>query len=81
MPIKLISPHPLYLGLGNTHLQRAKQYASLFESKIPDYKLDEIRNAINSTKVLGNDTFKRKIEHQTGLTLIPKPWGGKRRAT
>lgn len=53
---------------------------SLFDSEIPDFKIEEIRCAVNSTRVLGNEVFKRQIEQQTGLTLIPKPWGGDRRS-
>ncbi|MCP3674590.1 MAG: transposase [Gammaproteobacteria bacterium] len=76
--IKLITPHDLYLALGATPYLRAKYYTSLFESEIPSTKMQEIRNAINGSKVLGNEEYKRKIEHQTGLTIIPKPWGGNR---
>jgi REP-associated tyrosine transposase len=78
-PIKLITPHPLYLGLGETPTTRAKHYSSLFESEIPDFKLEEIRGAINSTRVLGGEVFKRQLEKQTGLSLIPNQWGGVRR--
>lgn len=35
------------------------------KSCIPDLKIEEIRYAINSTKVLGNEVFKRQIEQQT----------------
>ena len=77
-PIKLIKPHGLYLALGTTPRLRAQNYISLFDSEIPDSKIEEIRCAINSTRVLGNEVFKRQIEQKTGLTLIPKPWGGER---
>jgi putative transposase len=78
-PIKLITPHPLYLELGKTPALRAKQYTSLFESEIPDFKLEEIRGAVNSTRILGSDGFKRQLEIQTGLSLIPNQWGGARK--
>ncbi len=77
-PIKLITPHPLYLQLGKTASLRAKAYSSLFAEEIHEFKVNEIRQAVNSTRVLGDNLFKRKLEKQTGLTLIPKPWGGKR---
>jgi putative transposase len=79
-PIKLIKPHDLYLALGATPCLRAQNYISLFDTEIPDFKIEEIRCAVNSTRVLGNEVFKRQIEQQTGLTLIPKPWGGDRRS-
>lgn len=79
-PIKMIKPHDLYLGLGVTPRLRAQNYSALFKTELPDYEIKEIRCAINSTKVLGDEVFKRQIEQQTGLTLIPKPWGGNRRS-
>ncbi len=78
-PIKLITPHELYIGLGSTPELRAKQYQTLFELEIPDFKIQEIRMAANRSKVLGEEQFLRKIELQTGLSLLPKAWGGKRR--
>ena len=80
VPIKLITPHALYMGLGSTALLRAQNYSSLFNTEISDFKAQEIRRAVNSTKVLGNNDFKRQIEQQTGLNLIPNPWGGNRYA-
>lgn len=79
-PIKLIQPHDLYMALRATPQLRAKNYSSLFATELVDYQIEEIRCATNSNKVLGNDVFKRQIEQQTGLTLIPKPWGGNRRS-
>jgi putative transposase len=78
VPIKLIRPHALYLGLGSTALLRSLDYTSLFNTKISDSQTQEIRKAVNSTKFLGDHEFKLQIEQQTGLTLIPKPWGGNR---
>jgi putative transposase len=80
-PINLITPHDLYLGLSPTPSTRAKQYSSMFESEIPDFKLHEIRHAVSRSKILGDELFKQQIEHQTGLALTPKPWGGNRRST
>jgi len=76
--IKLLKSHSLYLALGATPQLRAQTYLSLFETEIPDFKIKDIRCAVNSTRVLGDDVFKRQIEQQTGLTLIPNPWGGHR---
>lgn len=77
--IKLINPHELYLALGSTHALRAENYASLFETEIPTFKIKEIRGARN-TRVLGSEQFKLQIEKETGLLLIPKPWGGNRKS-
>jgi len=80
-PIKLITPHDIYLGIGPTPETRAKQYETLFESDIPEFKLQEIRTAANRSRVLGNELFMRQIEQQTGLTLLPKSWSGNRRSS
>ena len=79
-PNELLTPHALYLALGSTEELRAKNYSALFDAEIQDFRIKEIRSAINGTRVLGEDSFKRKLGCQTGLSLIPEPWGGKRRS-
>ena len=40
-------------------------YKGLFDQQIPNYTLEEIRNALNKAWVLGEDRFKEQIEEQT----------------
>ncbi len=79
-PIKLITPHPLYQGLAKTEKTRQEQYTALFEHKIPDYTLEEIRDSINKAWVLGEDRFKLQIEQKTGRRASPNTRGGDRKS-
>ena len=79
-PIKLITPHDSYLSLGSTDVQRQLTYKALFEQKIPDYTITEIRNALNKAWVLGNDRFMKQIEKQTGQRVKPMQRGGDRKS-
>lgn len=78
--IRLITPHPLYLSLGGTDKQRQHRYRALFDQQIPNYTLEEIRNATNKAWVLGNGKFKQQIEKQLGYALPPHPRGGDRKS-
>lgn len=60
----LITPHPLYLGLGKTSNARLKAYKGLFKGHVDKNDLKDIRNAWQTGTPLGNDAFKRKIEHK-----------------
>jgi len=78
--IKLIQPHSCYQALGNNNQERQDNYQSLFDHKIPDYTLQEIRDATNKAWVLGNKNFKQQIEAQTGRRTAPSKRGGDRKS-
>jgi len=78
--IKLITPHMLYLALGKTDKARQNQYQALFENKISDVTLEEIRASINRAWVLGDDRFKRQIELTTKRRASPLARGGDRKS-
>lgn len=78
--IKLITPHPIYLGLGNDSHERQFRYRALFDQQIPDYTLEEIKTATNKAWVLGDSKFKQQMEQQLGFTLPPFPKGGDRKS-
>ena len=78
--IKLITPHPVYLSLGESDSERQRNYCSLFKNEIPANTLQEIRSAINKSWVLGPGKFKREIEEQLGYPLPPFLRGGDRRS-
>jgi len=63
---KLRSPHPLYLGLGNSKLKRLERYRELFEGEIDGPILFDIRMALNTGLVLGTGKFKKEVEELTG---------------
>jgi putative transposase len=78
--IELLTPHICYQSLGKTDKKRQEKYKSLFEDKIPDYTIKEIRDATNKAWVLGDSKFKQQIEVQTGRRASPQVRGGDRRS-
>ncbi|MEZ5473346.1 MAG: transposase [Marinicella sp.] len=80
IPIKLITPHGCYQQLGKNDEERNQAYQSLFQHEIPEFTLEEIRDSINKTWVLGNNKFKTQIEYQTGRRVSPLPKGGDRKS-
>ncbi|WP_198262624.1 transposase [sulfur-oxidizing endosymbiont of Gigantopelta aegis] len=78
--IKLINPHSCYQGLGNNEKNRQESYQSLFKQIIPDFQLQEIRDATNKAWVLGSKKFKKQIEDQTGRCTSPSRHGGDRKS-
>ena len=69
--VQLIRPHSVYIGLGKNKTQRREVYQKLFEQLIPDYTLQEIRDAINKAWVLGDERYKQQIEKQAGRRAFP----------
>lgn len=78
--IKLLTPHPLYLALGQDDQGRQKAYQTLFGSHITDSAVDEIRSAINKSNVLGNAHFKRNLEERFGQCIGHLQIGGDRKS-
>jgi len=72
---KLLTPHPLYLQSGNTHLQRLANYRQLFGSHVDGEMLFDIRHALNKGLALGTDSFKAEVEELTGRRVRPLPRG------
>lgn len=79
-PIELITPHDLYLRLGQTANIRQKRYCELFNGHLTEKTLAEIRDATNKAWVLGDDRFKRQIEQVTGRAAGPRARGGDRKS-
>ncbi len=78
--IKLLTPHPLYCGLGNTAESRQAVYLSLFSGAIPDRETAFIRQATNKSWVLGSEQFKTLMAEKTGRRAEPRGKGGDRRS-
>jgi len=79
-PIKLITPHEVYLALAKTDKTRQKRYLALFEQELSNYTLEEIRGSVNRSWVLGDDKFKKQIEKKTGRRTTPVQRGGDRKS-
>jgi putative transposase len=63
---KLWTPHPLYLGLGDTDSERRARYRSLFEAHIEGEMLLEVRQSVNRGLALGTERFKQEVEDLGG---------------
>ena len=63
---KLLTPHPLYLSLGNTKASRLRNYRELFGLTIDKELLLDIRYSLNKGLVLGTEQFKTEVEALTG---------------
>lgn len=79
--IKLITPHPLYSGLGNTVEVRQAAYQALFNAAMPERDVAAIRLATNKAWVLGDERFKAQIAEKTGRRAEPSGRGGDRKST
>jgi len=76
----LISPHELYVKLGEDHETRCHHYRALFDEHIDPQGLDEIRNATNKSWVLGSNQFMEQVEALTARQSQPKARGGDRKS-
>ena len=71
-------PHPEYLALGKNRQTRLSVYRKLFTRKLDEGVIADIRHALNTGLVLGNEKFQREVEQLTGqcqyhLKRGPKP--------
>src|SRR5690606_3864148 len=67
----LTTPHPLYLGLGSTPIERQAAYRDLFREQLPAPLVEDIRKATLSGLALGNDKFRQQIQQLTGQSVKP----------
>jgi len=67
----LLSPHPLYLELGITDIERELAYRELFRHHVDSETLHDIRDSLNHELVLGQSYFKDKIEALTNRQARP----------
>ncbi len=72
---ELCTPHPEYLGLGNTKSERIENYRALFVHQVEGNLLDDIRLGLNKGMAIGHNRFKEEIETLTGRRLKPKKVG------
>ena len=60
---ELVTPHSLYVRLGNTFEERQRAYRQLLKARIADKILDQIRSATIKAWVLGNGTSSVILKH------------------
>ncbi len=75
----LWTPNEIYLSLGKLASERLTAYRQLFKSHIDEATLKTIRDSVNKGLALGNDRFKREIEHMPGRRVTPEKRGPKKR--
>lgn len=78
--IKLITPHHCYQSLGRSDTERQVAYQALFEERISNNTLKDIRLSVNKAWVLGGKNFKQQIESQTGRPAFHLKHGGDRKS-
>lgn len=71
-------PHAEYLALGSSAIARRRAYRALFTDQMDTELVKDIRRALNTGLVLGNDRFRAEIEQLTDqrqyhLKRGPKP--------
>ena len=61
-----LTPHSIYLALGNDDKQRQSAYRALFRTQLDQEAIDDLRLALNQNQPLGNHRFYSKLEKLTG---------------
>jgi len=62
----LISPHNLYISLGNNNYEQGVAYGGLFRSHLDKNMIDDIRKSTNGNYALGSERFKKEVELALG---------------
>jgi putative transposase len=78
--VKMWCPHPEYLALGDTGQARMSAYRQFFCERVSAKLITDIRDALNTGLVVGNDRFRQEVKALTGqrqhqLKRGPKPAG------
>ena len=71
----LLTPHSLYLAIGQTDKARQADYRALFRAHLDSAAIDDIRLALNQNQPLGNSRFYAKLEKLSGIRREAKPRG------
>jgi putative transposase len=75
-----MSPHAVYMVLGQTPASRAQAYRALFDWHIDIHDLAAIRDATEAGAVLGNARFKRQVEGILRRRVSRESQGGDRKS-
>ena len=70
-----LTPHALYLTLGQSDKARQVAYRGLFRAHLDETAIDDIRLALNQNQPLGNSRFHAQIERKTGELRKARPRG------
>jgi len=78
--ISLITPHPLYLVLGDSKAQRVSRYNDLISKDLSETVTLQITHTSDKSLVLGNDRFVHEISQQLKRFAGHLGHGGDRRS-
>ena len=67
----LVQPHPLYLALGTSPIDRQAAYRELFRHHLDRGLVDEIRRATNGNFALGNEQFAEQVAEALARRVTP----------
>jgi len=68
---KVLSPHPLYMALGEDSNERSEAYRELFRHHLDPGEVDKIRAATNGNFALGNARFLDEVSKALGRRVTP----------
>lgn len=71
----LVTPHPLYLALGDTTESRAAGYRQWLDAGLADQELDAIRRYISQQRALGDPKFQAMVEQTLNRPAAYRPGG------
>ncbi|MFQ3191768.1 MAG: putative transposase [Paraglaciecola sp.] len=78
--ITLLTPHALYLALGNTEAERKSVYQRLFFTHLSSNTIQAICDATNKAWELGDESFIEQVSNTLSRRAKPSPQGGDRRS-
>ena len=76
----VLTAHEEYRRLGGTLNTRQTAYRALFDARIPERTLEEIRESTNKAWVLGSDRFQKEMEQKMNRRAAPQSRGGDRKS-
>jgi len=68
LPMKMWTPHPLYLELGRTASERQRNYRSLASEALEADTLNDIRQCAHRGRVLGDANFRAQVAEQVACS-------------
>ncbi len=66
---RIVTPHPLYLDLGNNSKQRARCYRESFKEVLDGAQISDIRASLQTGTPLGNERIKAEVEKLLGVKV------------
>ncbi len=74
----LLTPHPLYLTLGDSREKRAAAYREIVSSDLTETTIEAIRSATLGGWALGDKSFEERVTRRAGQNMAPRgpgrPW-------